>query len=611
MTAISTLNLAGLISNFSLFIFGIALAGIALWQSRHSRLNQYLALTMGFMALWGLFSALLQAPRQFELDMDRALPLSTSAYFIAVLALFFFITEFEAAYKLSRPILAARLLEVVWVVVILVFLWTGEFWKDAERLLDDSAARHMTTPALLLSSILIIYHAAVLIALLRRPYTRPAPTIIASLPLFLGALAVLSDFPMAATLINHVLALVSILLIARILLRDQLFNPMMELYQELMQRNTELMDASRVKSEFLANMSHELRTPLNSINGYTELLLNNMYGALGAEQRDRLEKINRNGQQLLQLINNVLDISKIDAGRVEIQPTYLSPTQLIDEALATLQPLAEAKRIKFKGDYHELPTLYVDEARARQIIVNIVANMIEVVQKGDIQVSGYVNLTRHQVVIVVSDSQSGIRAEDAKRLGQIISGVYSGEGLGLAISKRLAELHGGQVAFESTPNEASSFSISLPAALQSTTIPAKDAEQLEVAPDTMPSPVLVIDRDVQAIEVIQDHLRSEGYRVIGALSDYEGILRSRELTPQAIFLAIAMPGDARAVLAALKADERLRQIPVFALISDRGTLPDTTGMVTSLYKPVTRRALLNALQLSRQQSVAMVESQPV
>lgn len=600
MIAITTINLIGLISNFSLFIFSAALAVIALWQNYRRRLNQYLALMMIFMAIWGLVSSTQRAPAEFPLDTVMAVNAGTVAYFLAVLMLVWFITELENTPMKPQTLRFIRLVETGLIVGLIAWSLSGQFWEERSIQSDGSLHLQLSQSALLMSCLLMIWHIYVFSTLLHRSTSRLSTSIIAALPLLLGGLAIISNLPQAAALINHIAAIISILLLARILLNDQLFNPLIDLYQRLSIKNNELHEASRLKSEFLANMSHELRTPLNSIIGYTELLQGGMYGELTGQQADRLEKIGRNGHQLLQLINNVLDLSKIDAGRLELLPAHVSAVHLLDEALQTIEVLAGEKGLTIKRDYQNLPMLYVDEVRARQVVVNIIANAIEFTKHGEIRVSGYVDLNHNQVVLMVADSRMGISREDAERIKQAFEGIYTGAGLGLAISKRLAELHGGQVWFKSMAGQGSSFYIRLPAAH----IRRQEAEiALTAASETDGDErlVLVIDDKANTFEIFRDHLDGSGYYVVGALSGYEGVLRSRELHPHCILLSMAIDGDGYSILNTLKNDETLQKIPVIAIMDNRAAhIPSEA--ISTIHKPVTRRSLLNALQVVNTQS---------
>lgn len=247
------------------------------------------------------------------------------------------------------------------------------------------------------------------------------------------------------------------------------------LFDELERRAVELQKVNQLKSEFLARVSHELRTPMNSINGYSELLLRNTYGAVNEKQSDRLERILRNGRNLLALIDDLLDISKIDAGKMDMR---IQPVNLFDELNATIYTL-EAQATE-RGLYmrveasDDLPGVRADSMRLKQVLTNLLGNAIKFTKEGGITVRARVeeDYGRPMILTSVIDTGIGIRHEDQqiifdefRQADGSVTREYGGTGLGLAISKKLVELMGGRIWVESEPTQGSTFTFTLPLAV--------------------------------------------------------------------------------------------------------------------------------------------------
>lgn len=596
MTAPTTDNLIAFMSNFAVFVFASATALIAFWQNHRARLNQYVGIGMLMLAMWGGFSAILKIKDTFNLEVSPWLELATIGYFSAIVMFAFFLSEFS-----PHQFRGFRYFHIVWVGLIIGLAITGNLW--IVTLPANSYHIELKPIGRILCIILAMADMGFIYRLVKNPKAMHGVTIATCLPLLVGGLSVILNLPAASNILNHLAAVVGIVLTARYIIQQPQFNPLALLYQELTTKNAELETASRLKSEFLANMSHELRTPLNSIIGYTELVSMGIYGSLNTAQMDRLEKVTRNGKKLLDLINNVLDLSKLDAGRLDIQPVAVSPANLIGEVLKTLAPLTEEKRQSVVRNDQDLPTLYVDEIRTRQILLNVLATVFSFSDPDNvITISGYLDANRNQVVLAIGGI--GIRSKDAFYLSQaFVDENNSGSRLGLTISRRLAELHGGNVWFATETGRGSTFYISLPA-VSDTSRTSHLIPPPTIANDTHRPLILAIDDDIETIEVIQDYLHSEGYRVYGALSGREGLLRAHELQPNIITLDIIMPVmDGWAVLEALKNDPRLHVIPVVIIsITEQYILSQQMGAVATLTKPITKRTLLNTFRALERQS---------
>ncbi len=240
------------------------------------------------------------------------------------------------------------------------------------------------------------------------------------------------------------------------------------LFHEIEDKSRQLEEASRHKSQFLANMSHELRTPLNAILGYTELILDSIYGELPDKARDVLDRVQRNGRHLLGLINDVLDLSKIEAGQLTLSLADYSLRSVIQSVFSAIEPLASEKKIALKVDVApELPPGHGDERRLTQVLLNLVGNAIKFTDTGEVSIKG--SSANGSFNVAVRDTGPGISAADQARLFQefqqadnSITRTKGGTGLGLAISKRIIELHGGRIWVESSPGHGSTFEFTLP-----------------------------------------------------------------------------------------------------------------------------------------------------
>jgi signal transduction histidine kinase len=240
------------------------------------------------------------------------------------------------------------------------------------------------------------------------------------------------------------------------------------LFHEIEEKSQQLELASRHKSQFLANMSHELRTPLNAILGYSELVLDDIYGAVPEKARAALERVQSNGKHLLGLINDVLDLAKIEAGKLTLSLADYAMDEVVASVVAAVEALAAEKHLALTVDVpSDLPIGHGDEQRIRQVLLNLVSNAIKFTDAGEVTITARVGDGAFQVA--VSDTGPGISAEDQAKLFQEFQQADSsstrtkgGTGLGLAISRRFIDLHGGRIRVESAPGHGSTFTFELP-----------------------------------------------------------------------------------------------------------------------------------------------------
>ncbi len=370
-----------------------------------------------------------------------------------------------------------------------------------------------------------------------------------------------------------------------------------------LQRATE---ADHLKSEFLANMSHELRTPLNSIIGFSRVILNQIDGPITDLQRTDLTAIYNSGVHLLGLINDILDLSKIEAGRMELRKESVDLGPVVKGVLNTSVPLVQDKPVQLLERIPvDLPPVYADPTRVRQIILNLVSNAIKYTDRGLITVSAYHRDS--EVVVAVSDTGTGIALQDLpkvfepfRQVGRTVERRAMGTGLGLAISQRFVEMHGGRMWAESELGQGSTFFFTLPVMSSSRVLLPKGVEE---EPAAVPSSrtVLVVDDDPEVISCFRRYLEEHGFQVIGATDAVEALRLAWEEHPYAITLDILLPDeDGWTVLRALKEDKATQDIPVIicSVLQERD-IGFALGATDYLGKPVSQEELVAALERLR------------
>src|SRR5713226_8261701 len=357
--------------------------------------------------------------------------------------------------------------------------------------------------------------------------------------------------------------------------------------------------ASKFKDQFLSTMSHELRTPLNAVLGFSGLLADERYGLLNDRQRRYVSHIHTGGQHLLTLINDILDLSRIEAGRMELAIENVSVETVFGEVLSVMRPLADNKSQTLSQ--HAEPGLSVraDLTRFKQVLMNLLGNGIKFTPEG-----GRIELTANQadseVRVEVRDTGPGIPPEEQKRIFEAFyrlpeSGkATEGTGLGLAITQRVVELHGGHLGLESQPGQGSCFHFSLPVAAA---VPQGRPQKSQLTGQSEEPPrVLVIEDDPVAGQLIQTHLTASGYEVVLCNEPGRAAEMAAELQPSAITLDILMEPTGWEVLVQLKNDARTASVPIIVVtIVDQPSMGAALGADEYLVKPVERAALLAAV----------------
>ncbi|OGR49193.1 MAG: hypothetical protein A2X40_11790 [Elusimicrobia bacterium GWC2_65_9] len=388
------------------------------------------------------------------------------------------------------------------------------------------------------------------------------------------------------------------------------FDPLYGVLQKALERGRlrakvgELEQTNRLKSEFLANMSHELRTPLNAIVGYSSLILDQIYGEVPAAQAEALGRVLINSKNLLALINNILDFSKLNAG---MMPTHIEEFDLsavAKEVADTMQCLAMEKRISLRSEDPGPLLVKSDKTKIKQILINLVGNAVKFTVEGGVKITVARDPDGPEVRLSVSDSGPGIAAKDIpavfeefKQLDGAATRKHGGTGLGLSITRKLVELLGGAIRVESELGRGSTFIVNM---LRE--VAPKDAlpppEGIEPAPDARRRVLLAIDDDPEVLKLLRDSLKATDYAMIGASTAEEGLALARSLKPFVITLDIMMPHrDGWAVLQSLKNDPQLSGIPVIILsIMENKALGFSLGVADYIVKPFERQVLLEKLE---------------
>lgn len=381
------------------------------------------------------------------------------------------------------------------------------------------------------------------------------------------------------------------------------------LVERLQVANTQLQEANEHKSVFLANMSHELRTPLNAILGFSELLIDDV----GQQRLDSatglsfLEQIHTSGQHLLGLINDILDLSKIEAGQMELRLEVVDVDQIINEAVTMVEPLADKKQIRLEAARGG-GRLLADSAKLHQMLLNLLSNAIKFTPQGgsvEIAVANFAD----SLQIDVRDSGIGIAPADQERIfgefQQVDSSVarqQTGTGLGLTLTRRFALLHNGSLTVRSEVGMGSTFRLTLPrtiGAAGTREVAAKDTPAPELGEDR--PLVLVVEDHPPAAELVVRHLARGGFRAEVARTGTEAVALARELRPVAITLDILLPElDGWGVLNQLKQEESTSDIPVVVVsVVDNPDLGRALGAIDYFVKPVSAKELLNRLNRYR------------
>jgi signal transduction histidine kinase/CheY-like chemotaxis protein len=373
-----------------------------------------------------------------------------------------------------------------------------------------------------------------------------------------------------------------------------------DLVNALQVRTAEVEVVSRHKSEFLASMSHELRTPLNAVIGFSEVLLERMFGDLNDRQEEYLRDIWSSGKHLLELLNEILDLSKVEAGQMLLEPTQFSLHEALGHGLALVRERAARHGIRLSLEVApDVGPVHADELRIKQVIVNLLSNAVKFTPDGG-RVEVRARTEGGQVLVTVADTGTGVEAGDRERIfesfqqGGRRASTTEGTGLGLTLSKRIVELHGGRIWVDSELGVGSTFGFAIPAGAPATSAGAAVDDPGRADGERT---VVVIDDDRRSIDLLTVYAEAAGLRVVSAHDGQRGIELIRGLKPAIVVLDILLPGlDGWQVLESLKADPATAAIPVVivSILDDRGR-GLALGAAEYLVKPVSRESVLVAL----------------
>jgi signal transduction histidine kinase/DNA-binding response OmpR family regulator len=621
------------------FSIASGLLFVTLLQPRRRRRDGWFALFLVVVGLWAYFSTARIVPDLSLLDEsgDFFLQFAGLTLAPAVLALFVF-----ALVEPDDPVATGL---QWWTVVLLVgtaaLLWTDRALRYHPGGAGADLDFTLEWPGYVLLAHAVVYGLAA-VAFLRfsdnpdiQPLQAPATLLV------IGSASTLIA-PLRGLPIPLFLATAAAALIGYTLLHGQVFAPLREANAQLQQANAELRSAfsdlaaekehttrlgdelraaSASKSQFLANMSHELRTPLNSIVGYSELLTKGVYGGLSDKQQDRVEKIHRNGLNLLTLINDILDLSRLEGGRLELNLSTVRLAAMIDGLIATVEPLIGHKELALHTDIDTpLRLIHADELRIRQVLVNLLTNAIRFTPWGHVKLSMH-NVTvrdgtsddfklpmtgwledRHWLIIAVEDTGIGIAPEDQAKIFdefQQVKGApdrqQEGAGLGLAIAKKLIELHTGRIWLNSQPQQGSTFYVALPA-LDEFDISLEETDR-SLALEDMLALALVVTADDAAAQPLSDALSAHNYLAVRAHDVPSALARLHENRPAAILVDVLLPDlGAWELVRELRNDPDTAGIPVM-LVHTLDEQPEgfPLGATVCIHKPVQRDELLPAL----------------
>lgn len=393
----------------------------------------------------------------------------------------------------------------------------------------------------------------------------------------------------------------------------------MERTRDLERANRELQKANELKGRFIANASHELRTPLHSIIGFSEILIHKSFGALNEKQEKFVQTVFTSGKHLLHLVNNILDLAKIEAGKTQLQYENFQMKLVIDEVTMVVRPLADRKLIKIENMVNpDVAEFVADKVKFKQILYNLISNAIKFTpDEGRVSIKAakitntgklaWAAKAQEFLKLSVEDTGPGIKPQDRERIFEEFEQLdpskhTEGTGLGLSLTKKLVEIHGGQIIVAGEPGQGAVFEIYLPLVSSQEAAPKPDiaAHPAVPAPDLngTAATVLVVEDDLPTIELITIHLTKAGYNVAHAYDGEEALRKARELKPFVITLDIMLPKkDGWEVLQSLKADPETRDIPVIIhSIIENADLAFALGATDYMMKPLDQSTLLDKLK---------------
>ncbi|MGC9027791.1 MAG: ATP-binding protein, partial [bacterium] len=372
--------------------------------------------------------------------------------------------------------------------------------------------------------------------------------------------------------------------------------------QELEIKNKELEKANKAKSDFLASMSHELRTPLNAIIGFSEILLERNFGELNQKQEEYIKDILEAGEHLLLLINDILDLARVESGQMIFEPTDFYVKDIVEQSITMVKERALKHYIDLSYSVSDNVTvLYADERKIKQILYNLLSNAIKFTPDNG-SVSIIVDKTENEIVFSVEDTGIGIPEEAMSKLFYPFSqirllhpSIHEGTGLGLSLVKAMVELHGGRIWVESKVGKGSKFSFAIPSNIRHSYSPSYSTE---IKNKRKCNNILVVEDNKAIAKLINWYLQDAGYKVDIANDGEQAITLAKSLKPDAITLNLSIPKkDGWLVLKSLKTDQDTKDIPVIIISSiEEGKEALKLGASSFILKPVDRLTLIREIE---------------
>ncbi len=581
------------------------------WQNPRNRLNQIFSAMVLSLLIYSLSLIIARYIDTFHLDPEITFYVNTSLYGVFLIFLLAFTLAFTETWKRgTHPILMVAILIFA---LSTYFSWTGQAHASMKPSTEQGGSYVilLTPIGLVFSGAFLIFPviSTVLLWKARAQSGRVRHLWIAPLLILFGIVWTIAIWPILLIPLNGITLAVATFILGRAVLMDQLFNPLAQLSADLASKNNQLREADRLKSQFLANMSHELRTPLNSIIGYTDLVMDGVYGEVTPQQVDRLEKVTRNARSLLTLINDILDLSRIEAGSITLNTEPINTYEMLDSVLTILDPQISVKNLSVRREYtNDLPSVLADSMRTRQILLNILSNAVKFTATGHIRVKAFkkdkvVQFEIEDTGIGIPQNKQNLVFEEFRQVDSTSTRQYGGTGLGMSITKRLVEMSKGEIWLKSEIGVGTTFYFTLPAAENAAAI----------IPITGPQPVsrlpsisghqlraLIIDDSSDSQLFLKDALLADNraWQVYTANSGREGLRFAQLVHPHVILLDVMMPSmDGWQVLKSLKEDAALATIPVvIASAIDNYFLAKEMGAMAVLNKPIDRIKLQEVLE---------------
>lgn len=598
MNSLSTTSIIVIIANLLTAVGSVALMLVVFWQNPRQRVNQTFAFTMLALTSFNLINILGRLIDPFALEPDTVFYSSNTAYALFIAGMFYFATTFTQTR--SRFAHWINYFVIVAIPATTYLMWGGYSDNGILRA-DDGSGDYITQYTsigyfIFILTFLALVATTILFYQNRQNSPHARNLWLAPLAVIVGVIWIFLFWRITRIPMNTFALAFNAFILGRAVLMDQIFDPLTHLSNELKIKNKELEETNRLKSQFLANISHELRTPLNSIIGYTDLVTNGVYGGLNNKQFDRLDKVLRNGKHLLGLINDILDISRIQAGQMALTPETIDTAALLEEILTVLNPQIQEKNLKVIRDFQQIPSIFVDKTRAYQIFLNIIGNAVKFTHEGTIRIKAYPD--EAHICFEIEDTGIGIPTdkqdivfEQFRQVDSTSTRQYGGTGLGMPITKRLIELSGGSIWLKSEPTLGTTFYVKLPHS--QSTLPS-----VQTTTDNRVK-LLIIDDSLDSQLMLRDIITTAHpeFEVFIANSGREGLRRAKELRPALITLDVMMPSmDGWQVLQALQQDSELAPIPVVIISAiDNHDLAARFGAAKVLTKPIDQTVLLDTL----------------